>query len=93
MVIGCCTIKIRTEWVNSLKDKRTELRRIVDRTKNKFNVSIAEVGSNDSHRVIELGFACVTNDAALAHSIIENVADYIEKITDGEVFETETEIL
>lgn len=44
MVIGCCKIKIRAEWVNSLKDKRMELRRIVDRTKNKFNISIAEVG-------------------------------------------------
>lgn len=93
MVVGCCIIKIRAEWVNSLKDKRMELRRIVDRTKNKFNISIAEVGSNDNHRVIELGFACVTNDAAVADSIIENVTDFIEKITDGEVFDIEREIL
>ncbi|MCD7777138.1 MAG: DUF503 domain-containing protein [Clostridiales bacterium] len=93
MVIGCCKIKIRAEWVNSLKDKRMELRRIVDRTKNKFNISIAEVGSNDNHRVIELGFACVTNDSAVADSIIDNVLNHIERITDGEILETETEIL
>ncbi|MCD8216091.1 MAG: DUF503 domain-containing protein [Clostridiales bacterium] len=93
MVIGCCMIKIRTEWVNSLKDKRMELRRIVDRSKNKFNISIAEIGSNDNHKIIELGFACVTNDRALADSIIDNVINFIERITDGEIIETETEIL
>ncbi len=80
-------LKIRVPWVNSLKEKRMELKRIVERTKNKFNLSVAEVGENDNHKVIEIGMCCASNDSGFADSVIENAVNFIERTTDGEIFE------
>ncbi|MCD8238468.1 MAG: DUF503 domain-containing protein [Clostridiales bacterium] len=93
MVIGSCVLKIRVPWVNSLKEKRMELKRIVERTKNKFNLSVAEVGENDNHKVIEIGMCCAANDSGFADSVIENAVNFIERTTDGEIFEIVKEIL
>ncbi len=93
MIIGCCTVKLKAEWVSSLKEKRMEVKKITEKTKNKFNVSVAEVGSNDIHEIIEIGFACVTNDGRMANSVIDNVINFIERITDAEIIDTEMEIL
>ena len=93
MIIGCCVVRLKAEWIGSLKEKRTEVKKIVEKTKNKFNVSVAEVGMNDVHEIIEIGFACVTNDGRMADSVINNVLNFIEKITDAEIIKADTEIL
>ncbi len=93
MVVGTCVVWLTAEWVFSLKDKRMVVKSIVEKTKHKFNVSIAEVDRQDVHKNIVIGFACVTNERAHAHSIIENVLDFIENNTDAVVDNVETEIL
>lgn len=92
MVIGSCKIKLKAEWIGSLKEKRTEVKKIVEKTKNKFNVSVAEIGSNDVHEIIEIGLACVTNDGRMANSVIDNTVNFIEKITDAEIIDVDMEI-
>ncbi len=93
MVIGSAQIVLYAEWVNSLKEKRMELKKIIERCKNRFNISIAETGSNDKHRTMEIGFACVSNDAAVVNSVMENVIDYIERITDASIEDIITEVI
>ncbi len=93
MVIGSCKVFLRAEWAKSLKDKRMIIKSIIDRTKNKFNVSIAEVDLQDIHQSIVIGFACVTNDASHANSIIDNIINYIDRITDAVIEDVEIEIL
>lgn len=93
MVIGSCKVFLTAEWAMSLKDKRMVVKSIIDKTKNKFNVSIAEVEMQDIHQKIVIGFACVTNDASHANSIIDNVLNYIERITDAVLDDVEIEIL
>ena len=93
MVIGTCRIRLAADWANSLKDKRMIVKSIIDRTKHKFNVSIAETELQDVHREIVLGFACVTNEAAHADSSIQHVLNFIESNTDAVVCDVRTEIL
>ncbi len=93
MVIGTCVIYLTAEWVFSLKDKRMVVKSIIEKAKNKFNISIAEVDKQDIHKSIVIGFACVTNDAGHADSIIENVLDFIERNTDAVIDNVEIEIL
>ena len=93
MIIGACTINMRAEWVNSLKEKRTVVKSIIDKVKNKYNVSIAEVENQDMHKDISLGFACVTNEARHAQTILQNVLSFIENNTDAVVVDVQTEIL
>lgn len=85
MVVGRVKIYIHVPWVMSLKDKRMVVKSIVTRVRNRFNVSIAEVGENDVHQTIVLGFACVSTSASHADSIIDNVLNFIEENIEGEI--------
>ena len=93
MVIGTCRMRLSADWANSLKDKRMIVKSIIDKTKRKFNVSIAETELQDAHREIVIGFACVTNEAAHADSTIQHVLNFIENSTDAVVCDVRTEIL
>ena len=79
--------------MHSLKEKRTIVKSIVEKTKNKFNVSIAEIDSQDLHGEIVLGFACVTTETRHAQSMLQRVINYIENNTEAVVTEVMTEIL
>jgi len=93
MIIGTCEIYMRAEWVSSLKEKRMIVKSIVEKIRHKFNVSVAEVGDNDMHKSIVIGFACVTNEARFANSVIDNVINFIEENTEAEIVDTVIEIL
>ena len=84
---------LRSGWVSSLKEKRSVVKRITERVKNKFNVSIAEIEDNDIHKSIVIGFACVTNSESHANSIIDNVINFIENISEAEIEDVVIEIL
>jgi len=92
LVIGVCTVYMTAEWVFSLKEKRMVVKSIIERAKHKFNISIAEIDRQDIHKNIVIGFACVTNDASHANSIIENVVTFIENNTDAVIDDVEIEI-
>ena len=62
MVVGILRIELRLQDNHSLKGKRKIVRSMVDKVKNKFNVSVAEIGSNDKWQKIELGISAVGND-------------------------------
>jgi uncharacterized protein YlxP (DUF503 family) len=93
MITGTCKLYLRADWVQSLKGKRSVLKSIVEKTKRKFNVSIAEIEQMDNHKMIVLGFACVTNDARLADEMVRNVVNYIENSTDAILDDYIVEIL
>jgi len=93
MIIGTCTLYLSADWINSLKEKRSLLKSLIERTKHKFNISIAEIGRMDSHKHFVIGFACVTNDTRLADSIIQNVIRFIETNTDARLDDYVMEIL
>ncbi len=74
---------------HSLKEKRMVLRRIKDRTRQKFNVAIAEVGDNDVWQSAQIGFAVVANERPFVERMVASIVSFIEnlalaKITDDE---------
>lgn len=93
MIIGTAKIYLYANWVHSLKEKRMIVKSIISKTKNKFNVSIAEVEMQDIHQSIVIGISCVSNSTKQADSIIQNVVNYIEGNTEAIVQNIETEII
>lgn len=77
----------------SLKSKRFVLKSFKDRAHNRFNVSIAEVGSQDLWQRVELAAAVVSNDAAHAHQVLEKVARLAENQQDMDLLDYSIEIL
>ncbi len=66
---------------------------MVDKVKNRFNVSIAEVGSNDKWQKIEIGIVAAGNDRRHIDSSLNNVLTYIEGLYLAEMVNTEMEIV
>ncbi|MDD3174103.1 MAG: DUF503 domain-containing protein [Herbinix sp.] len=93
MVIGTAIIKIHLPWVHSLKEKRMVVKSLCAKVRNQFNVSIAEVDEQDIHQIAVLGFAAIAGDKAQADSILDNVLNFIESNTEGEIVSIEREII
>ena len=93
MVVGTLRMVLTVPGSRSLKDKRHVVRSILDTARNRFGVSAAEIGSLDSRRTAELGFACVSNDKAVANRLLDKIAAFVESNPLCEVVDTSIEIL
>ncbi|OEU63093.1 MAG: hypothetical protein BBJ57_08375, partial [Desulfobacterales bacterium PC51MH44] len=62
MVVGLGIITFRLHDCRSLKSKRKIVKSIINKLCNTFNVSVAEVGSNEVYQRAVIGFALVGNN-------------------------------
>ena len=92
MIVGTLELKLYAPWVSSLKEKRMVVKSLVAKTKNKFNVSIAEVDEQDTHQTIILGIACVAGTVSQSDSIIDHVIAFVENSSEAEILNIEREI-
>ncbi len=92
MIIGTCLVSLHIPSSGSLKAKRLVLRRIKDRVRNKFNVSIAEVDHFDLWQRSTLGVAVVSKDSRFADQVIANVVGFIESDRNINVISIETDL-
>lgn len=93
MVVGSGIITFRLHECRSLKDKRKIVKSIISRLRNNFNVSVAEVGSNDIHQRAEIGFVLVGNNKALINSKIDKVLNMADESGLAEMIDSKMEII
>jgi len=92
MVVGTLKIEIYLHDNHSLKGKRKIVRSMVDKVKHKFNVAIAEIGSNDKWQKIELGVSAVGNDRRHIDASLNNVLTFLDSLYLAEIGDSITEI-
>ena len=92
MIVGTVEIKLYAPWISSLKEKRMIVKSLIARTRNKFNVSIAEIAEQDTHQTIILGVACATSSVSQADSIIDHVIALVESSTEAEIIQIDREM-
>jgi len=93
MVVGLGTIVFRLHDCRSLKAKRKIIKAIIGQIRNHFNVSVAEVGSNDAHQKAEIGFALVGNSRPVINSKIDKILNYVDDLGLAEMIDSEMEII
>jgi len=93
MIIGIGIITFRLHDCRSLKGKRKIVKAIISRIKHNFNVSIAEVGANDIHQRIQIGFALVGNSKKVINSKIDKILNFVDNIGIAEFVDSEMEII
>jgi len=92
--VGVCTIELRLPGNDSLKGKRRIIKSIIARVGQQFNVSIAEVESQDTWQRAVLGVSGVSSSAEYVHGQMERVVEWIEtNRPDVEVLEYYIELL
>ena len=69
----------------SLKDKRRVRRSLVDKTRHRFNASVAEVDTQDVHRTLTIGIAVVSGDTAYAQGVLDEMIRFMEEHAEAEL--------
>lgn len=78
MFIGVITAELQIPMAQSLKDKRSVIRSLTDKCKNKFNVAVAEVDNKDLWKNAKLGLVTVTGDRRYLEKVIDKIIKFIE---------------
>lgn len=73
MVYGVLQVHIRLFGTFSLKDKRSVLRKQIEKVRNHFHLSIGEVGDHDMLGNAVLGIAAIGTDAVQVETVLQNV--------------------
>lgn len=92
MFVGVGRIVLLIHGAFSLKDKRSVVKKIKDRVRSRFNVSIAEVGSNDLWNQAEIGIVMVSNDHSYVNSTLDKVFAFVDEMHVAEVTDQELTI-
>ena len=75
----------------SLKDKRHVRRSLIEKTRHKFNVSIAEIDTQDVMQTLTIGIAVVSGDAAHRRNSIDEIIRFMEEHADAELTAVDTD--
>ena len=75
MIVGTVEIRLHLPDARSLKDKRSVLQGLKERTRRKFNVSVAEVDNQDVMRSATIAVAQVGSDSRYINGTLEKVVD------------------
>jgi len=67
----------------SLKDKRQVCRSLIDKTRQRFNASVAEVATQNIHQTLTIGVAVISGDNAHAQNSLDEIIRFMEEHTDA----------
>ncbi len=79
-IIGFLEIHLRIPEAHSLKEKRGVVKRIVERLKNKFNVSVSEIGDQDKWQNSIIGVVTIGSSRKIVDATLEKVIVFIEEL-------------
>ena len=93
MIVGAAAVEIHIHGSQSLKSKRGIVRSITQRVRNRFNLSVAEVGGQDTWQLAVLGMATVGSDRQRVRGLLEQVLAFIEDLHLAEVLNSDVELV
>jgi uncharacterized protein YlxP (DUF503 family) len=91
MRVAVLVFELHIPGVTSLKGKRKVIKSLVQRLRNRFNLSVSEVGYQDLWQRAELGMAVVCHNGAGADSIMEKIFTFVEAENGIEIIATRSE--
>ena len=79
MVVIVCVIELYLPSAHSLKDKRRQLKSLLVRLGQAFNVAVAEVDYHDHWQSAKMALVTVSKDAARAEQVLTQAVAWIER--------------
>jgi uncharacterized protein YlxP (DUF503 family) len=93
MIVGAALVELHVHGSHSLKEKRGVVRSVVQRIRNRFNVSAAEVGGQDTWQRAVIGIVTVGHEARAVRTVLDRVVEFVEGVGLAEVTNSDVEIL
>ena len=91
MVIGILVVRLYLPNSDSLKAKRRVILSLKARLKNKFNISIAEIGLLDSWKEAKIGVSCISNSGRHIDRELSYIVERIKSYPNLELIDYSTE--
>lgn len=79
MIVGVLTVEMTVPDARSLKDKRRVVKSMTERLRNRFNVSVAEVGFQNQPKRCTLGVVMVSQESRAIHSQMDRIVDVMRR--------------
>ena len=93
MTIGALTVILHIPASHSLKEKRRALLSLRDLLKNRFNISLAEVGEQDTWQRSVLAIVSVGTQKSMVEQGLSKVIDFIKEFDPVELIDYQMELL
>lgn len=93
MIVGAAIVEIRIHGSHSLKQRRGVVRSIAQRVRNRYNLSVAEVGGQSTWQRAEIGICGAGSDRQYVRSQIESAVAFIEELHLAEIVAVDIEML
>ena len=78
MTIGFCRLVLHFPDARSLKQKRSVLKSLTSKIRQKFNVSVSELDAHDFWKKAIVGVAVVSGDSTFANQVLNKVVELVE---------------
>jgi len=93
MVIAYALFDLHLPGCRGLKEKRMIVKSLKTRIRNDFEVSAAEVGSQDLLQRAQLGVGVVWPDQAVLDALLQNILSFVEQNLDGQILDYRNEFI
>ena len=93
MTVGVARITFRLHGNQSLKDKRRVVKSLIEKSRNRFNVSVAEVADQDLHQRATIAVAGVSADGGLVNAILDKIIAYMDSLHLADLADHEIELI
>ena len=93
MIIGLLRVDIFIPQCNSLKEKRSIVKKHLHRIRRTYNVAVAETGMNDKWRRAELSFVSINSLKASVERNLIKVQKELETAGDVQLLDSQMELL
>ncbi len=93
MTVGIARVTFFIPGIMSLKAKRKVVKSIIERSKHRFNVSVAEVDDQDLYQRATIAVAVVGNDGREMNSLLDRIVGFMESLGLAEIMDHEIELI
>lgn len=93
MTVGIGRVTFILHGNQSLKEKRRVVKSIVEKSRHRFNVSVAEVADQDIYQRTTIGVAVIGSDGRVLNSLLDRIIDFMDSLGLADLIDREIELI
>ena len=83
MLVCVVLLELHIEYAQSLKEKRMVVKSLKDKLRNRFEMSVNEVGFQDLHQRARLAASFIADEHGAADAKLDKIIAFVEANTDA----------
>jgi|GEM_PF-157603 len=93
VTVGVARVAFVIHGNRSLKEKRKVVKSLIEKSRHRFNVSVAEVAQQQAHQKATIGVSVIGSDSRLVNSLLDRIIDYMDSLHLADMVDHEIELI